>query len=371
MATQPVGEVIDPRDDEEEIVSGGSLSAIEEADRSHQVATAKKFPRSITRFRQELTEIARASQPVAMEMMYSLPRAGNQLVGPSIRFAEAVLSCWGNSRAGVEVVEVNTDDAFVVAEGRFYDCEKNVGIAIRTRRRNVTKKKDGDSYQVTGAAASSLALRNAILRGVPKALWADIFEQAKMTAAGTAESIAKTRSEMLKLFTALGITEARIYAALGVAGQADLGTEEIVAMKAWHRQLINKESKIEDIFGNREDTEIDEFMDALNWNETTRRMARKNFAGRPAELLEHVRAEAARAGIQVVAKAQASPNEPKEADTAKGDGASPAAETTSAKTAEDKSSQTSTPQSASVASSGTTGAASTSRASNASAKPKW
>ena len=44
MATQPVGQVINPgMDEEEEIVTGGTLSAIEEADRSSMVATAKKL----------------------------------------------------------------------------------------------------------------------------------------------------------------------------------------------------------------------------------------------------------------------------------------------------------------------------------------
>src|ERR1700744_5926652 len=166
-ATAPTaGQVMPPGLAEEEIVvAGGSLSAIEEADRTSMVATAKKFPRSITQFTKELTEIAQMNQAVAKEMMYSVPRAGKQLIGPSVRFAEALITCWGNARAGVEVVDIDKDA--ITAEGRFYDCEKNVGIAVRVRRRITDKngnRFNADMISVTGAAASSIALRGAILR---------------------------------------------------------------------------------------------------------------------------------------------------------------------------------------------------------------
>jgi len=302
MATQ--GQVIPPNTDEE-VVSESSLSVHEEADRSHQVATAKKFPRSITAFRNELKAIAIASQPVAMEMMYSLPRAGKQLVGPSIRFAEALVSCWGNARVGVEVVDVDRRDGVVVAEGRFYDCEKNVGFAIRTRRRNVMTKKDDDSYQVTGNAASSIALRNAILRGVPKALWNDIFELAKQTAAGDAASLETIRVEMIKLFTALGVTENRLFAALGIPGIADMGPDEIVAMKAWRKQLQSKDSTIEEIFGYPEDVEIEWLMDAMEWPEAKKRSSKQNFTKDKTGHLTYLRMEASKSGITYSSKAGA------------------------------------------------------------------
>lgn len=321
MAT---GTVMPPEQDEDELVAGeSSLSIHEEADRSHQVSTAKKFPRSITKFRNDLTAIAMASQPVAMEMMYSLPRAGKQLIGPSVRFAEALVVCWGNARVGVEVVDVDTHEQVVVAEGRFYDCENNVGFAIRTRRRNVMTKKDADSYQVTGASASSIALRNAILRGVPKALWADIFEKAKATASGGAASIATIREELTKFFAALGVTQVKLHATLGIEGAADMGPDEIVAMSAWRKQLQAKESTIEDIFGSPDDDEIEWLTKVLGWTETQKRMSKSNFAHSKAEHLAYVRAEAAKANIvyssakaaQPQPKAQTGPQEVKPAAT--------------------------------------------------------
>lgn len=301
MASSP--EVLSPEQDEEEVVPlSNALSKIEEADRSHQIATARKYPRSITKFVQELTELSCLNQATAMEMIYSLPRAAKQIVGPSVRFAEAVASCYGNLRVGAEVVDVDRHDGIVTAEGRFYDCEKNVGIALRKRRRIVAKTINADSIQVTGDAINSIAYRDAILRGVPKALWFPVWQKAKSTAAGDAKSIETIRAQMIQTFNALGIQTVQIYNALSeaaghsIAGTADLGPDEILALQAWHKQLKEGDCTIEDIFGSPLDAEIDECMTALGWSETKKRMTRDNYKGRREELLGYVREQAKVAG---------------------------------------------------------------------------
>lgn len=311
MATQPHGQVIPPgTDDDEEILSGGSLSQLEEADRSHQVATAQKFPRRMQKFVDDLTELACLSQETAQAMIYSLPRAGKQLVGPSIRFAEAAVSCWRNVRAGVEVIDVDRREGVVTAEGRFYDCETNVGLAVRVRRRIVAKKIDGDSIQITGAAASSIALRGAILRGVPQALWLPVFEKAKATAAGENKSVDEVRGRLIAVFTTLGITEARVFKALGVPGSADIGKDEILAMQAWHRQLKAKDSTIEDIFGSPARDEVEDLMAALQWNEAKRKLSDSSFKGNLTGQLEYLRAEVAKMGGAARATMGSTENKP-------------------------------------------------------------
>ena len=298
MAAQP--QIISPgeyEEDEQEIVSDGSLTAYEEAERTSQVTIAKKYPRSLTHFRKELSEIARMNQPVAMEMMYSVPRAGKQLIGPSVRFAEAVLSAWGNCHAAVRIKDVAGD--FIIAESAFYDAEKNARLTVEVKRRITDKQGkrfNADMIGVTGAAASSIALRGAILRGVPKALWADLFEQAKKTAAGDVDSIQKTRTEMVALFRALGVTDPMLMNALNVQGMADVGTDEIVALQAWHKQLLARQCTLEDIFGSSDDAEIDSLMETLRWNEAQKTMARTNYKGRRADLLDYLRAQAKTAG---------------------------------------------------------------------------
>ncbi|HEV2709117.1 MAG TPA: hypothetical protein VGU67_02790 [Edaphobacter sp.] len=357
MAAQP--QILSPgeyEEDEQEIISTGALTAYEEAERTSQVAIAKKYPRSLTIFRKELSEIARMNQPVAMEMMYSVPRAGKQLIGPSVRFAEAVLSAWGNCHAAVRIKDVAGD--FIIAESAFYDAEKNARLTVEVKRRITDKQGkrfNADMIGVTGAAASSIALRGAILRGVPKALWADLFEQAKKTAAGDVASMEKTRSEMVAVFRALGVTDAMLMNALNVQGMADVGTDEIVAMTAWHKQLVSKECTLEDIFGSTDDAEIEQTMEALNWNEAQKTMARTNYKGRRSELLEYVRGLAKTAneatGAKPVAVKAATPraSAPKETDTAAKESATATTENTTGTTAAASTSPESSPAKTTVA----------------------
>ena len=61
---------------------------------------AKKFPRD----EYEATErIKRACQrtTLAEQAIYSYPRGGQNVTGPSIRLAEAMAQCWGNLDYGI------------------------------------------------------------------------------------------------------------------------------------------------------------------------------------------------------------------------------------------------------------------------------
>ena len=278
-----------PEDEQEIDLSSSSLSAIEEADRSHMIRTAKANPRSITAFIEELTAIACHSQETAMEMMYSIPRDGKQLIGPSIGFAEAALAVWGNARAGSEVVETNPIDGYVVAEGRYYDCEKNVGRAIRKRRRVVARKVTPDAIQVTGDAACSIATREAILRSIPKPLWKPVWMKARLTAAGDVKSVEQVRNGLIDSFHKMGVTDIQLFNALNVKGPADLGPDEIIAMNSWKNQLQEGSAILEDIFGSTDDAEIESGMKTLGWNEGKKTMAFNQYKGNRGELLKYVR----------------------------------------------------------------------------------
>jgi hypothetical protein len=306
MSTNPANpEYLRPGEDEEdveEIESSSALTAIEEADRSHMIRTAKQNPRSITKFITDLKEIACFNQQTAMEMMYSVPRDGKQLIGPSIGFAEAALAVWGNARAGSEVVETNPHEGYVVAEGRFYDCEKNVGRAIRKRRRIVAKKITPDSIQVTGDAACSIATREAILRSIPKPLWKPVWEQAKETALGKAMSVDQARNALVDVFKKMGITEVQLCNALQVAGIADIGGDEIIALQAWKKQLNEKQCTLEDLFGSPLDAEIEQIMNDLQWSSTKKNMSRDAYKGRREEHLAYLKQQAAAAGKTVTEK---------------------------------------------------------------------
>lgn len=213
-------------------VEGGTVALLNRSEIDMQVSTAHKFPRSIKRFRQEALAMVTLNESVAESCIYALPRSGKTIEGPSARFAEVVASAWGNCRAGARVVSDAGD--FITAQGVFHDLERNVAITYEVQRRitnNKGQRFNADMIGVTGNAASSIALRNAILKGVPKAFWDDMYQAARATVMGDFQTLANRRAEALKAFIALGVSNAQVFAKLGVAGIEDIGLEHLVVLR--------------------------------------------------------------------------------------------------------------------------------------------
>ncbi len=178
------------------------------------------------------------NEQVAQECIYSLPRkekdqATGQWVikpieGPSARFAEVVASAWGNSRAGARVV--NDQGDFVTAQGVFHDLERNVAITYEVQRRITNSRGErykADMIGVTANAACSIALRNAILKGVPKAFWADMYDAARQAAIGNVQTLAARRSRALAVLQKMGVQQETVFAFLKIAGIEDITLEHL------------------------------------------------------------------------------------------------------------------------------------------------
>lgn len=207
------------------------VSMISRAEIDQQIATAKKYPRSIKRFVDEATAMVTLNESIAQQCIYALPRDGKVVEGASARFAEIVASAWGNCRAGARVV--NETGEFITAQGVFHDLERNVAITFEVQRRITNKsgkRFSADMIGVTGNAASSIALRNAILKGVPKAFWDNLYQKARAVVAGDIKTLANKRAEAIKQFQIYGVTEAQILAKLGREGVADIGIDDLVVL---------------------------------------------------------------------------------------------------------------------------------------------
>src|SRR5688500_14733606 len=83
---------------------GDALAALNRSEIDMQISTAKKYPRSVTRFKRDVESLACLDEETAATMFYSLPRGGKNIIGPSVRFAEVVASSWGNIRSGARVI---------------------------------------------------------------------------------------------------------------------------------------------------------------------------------------------------------------------------------------------------------------------------
>lgn len=225
---------------------------IARAEIDQQITTARAYPRSLKQVTDRIFSLATLDKESAEESMYALPRGGKPITGPSIRFAEVVKQAYGNCRAAARVVHVDRDEKFVEAEGIFHDLETNVATTARVRRRIVDSKGklySDDMIIVTGNAACSIALRNAIMGGVPKPLWRRAYEAVQLTIKGDITTLSENRTAAVKAFATYGVSPEQVFAALGVNGGEDITVEHIPVLRGMFGTLRNGEATVEEMFG--------------------------------------------------------------------------------------------------------------------------
>lgn len=208
------------------------IAVLNKSEIDQQISTAKKYPRSIVAFRREALEMVTLSEAVAESCIYAIPRDGKTIEGPSARFAEIIVSAWGNTRSGARVV--SDAGEFVTAQGVFHDLERNNSITYEVQRRIVNRsgKRFGtDMIGVTANAACSIALRNAILKGVPKAFWEEMYNAARKTIMGDYKTLNNRRAEALAQFQKFGVSAEKVCYTLEVAGVEDIGLEHLVVLR--------------------------------------------------------------------------------------------------------------------------------------------
>lgn len=217
-----------------------------------QVSTAKAYPRAVSKFKAQLETWATGSEEAAEACIFALPRAGKTIEGASIRFAELALASWGNARVRARIIDAGMNDPqFVTVEGAFWDLESNAAVSKEVRRRITDKEGrrfNADMIGITINAASSIAIRNATLAGIPRALWEPVYLKARQVVAGDVQTIANQRSKAIEYLSKFGVTEEMILATVGRAKIEDLDADDIVSLRASARQIRDGEAKVEDAF---------------------------------------------------------------------------------------------------------------------------
>lgn len=233
------------------LVAEDSMAAmISRSEIEQQIATARRFPRSLKRFRDEAIQMVTLSESIAEQCVYALPRDGKTIEGPSARFAEIIASAWGNNRAGARVIDDKGE--FIVAQGGFHDLERNVAITYEVQRCIVDKKGNrfkADMIGVTANAACSIALRNAVLKGVPKAFWEDMYVEARKVIMGNVQTLANRRAAAIETFQRFGVSLEQICQKLGVAGVEDIGLEHLVLLRGMLTAIKEGDTTPEEAFG--------------------------------------------------------------------------------------------------------------------------
>jgi hypothetical protein len=219
---------------EVEVVNANEIAVLEGMERAAidiQVATAKKYPRSITAFRSDLLAWSCEDQAIAKECTYQLPRGGKKIMGASIRYAELAQQAYGNLLVDTKILVDGSKptDKRVIVEGTCRDVERNTASRAQVSRSILNRNGrqfEQHMIETTIAAASAIARRNAIFAIIPRALWNASWEESKRVMLGKAktqkERIANCKAVLKELGAPLGDVEAWLGKRLTDANVDDL-----------------------------------------------------------------------------------------------------------------------------------------------------
>ena len=236
-----------------EVMAPMSANALDRAAIDMQVATAKKYPRSVATAIKEATDLATLDEATAQTMFYVLParkgqRDDKRIQGPSVKLAEIMLGAWGNAR--VEGTIVSEDSRFVTAMGTCWDMERNVAFR-QTVRRRITgrdgRKYSEDMIAQTSNAATSIAMRNVICRTIPRSFTDKVYQAAQLASVGKG-TLAQKRAAALDWFSKKGYDAVRVYRLLEVGGLEDIGIDQIIELRGIVNAVQDGEATLEDIF---------------------------------------------------------------------------------------------------------------------------
>jgi hypothetical protein len=249
----------DPRDGDvqlpTQVLNEQSLAVdLARADIDTQIATAHKYPRVLDTVIKKITTMACYNEAAAENCIYSLPRGGKPIIGPSIGFANIVATAWGNCIDASRMIGVDRANKVVIAEGLFHDLETNRKIVLSEQRRIVGK--NGSLYSddmiiVTSKAAGAIARRNAILQIVPWSITKPIWDQALQIVRGDMETFAERKDKALKAFAQFGVKPEQVFAVLGLKGDADLNLEHIPTLRGMYAALRDQSMTVEEMFDPR------------------------------------------------------------------------------------------------------------------------
>lgn len=236
-----------------EIKQADMLTAINRAEVDIQIATAKQYPRDITRALNTIKTIATLDPETAEDCFYVLKRGrGNDasiIEGVSVRLAEIIAGAWGNMRVATRII--GNDGKTITAQASCHDLETNLAVSLEVKKR-ITDR-NGNTYSedmqvMTGNAASAIAFRNAVLKVVNKSVTKRVIQDIKQVAMGQALSVETSRQRMIDYFAKLGVSQAEVLSYLEVKNVNEIDAEMIFELRGLANALKEGTTTIQDTF---------------------------------------------------------------------------------------------------------------------------
>jgi hypothetical protein len=106
---------------------------------------------------------------------------------------------------------------------------------------------------MTANAACSIALRNAILRGIPQPVWKKLYLLAERTIIGDVKTLSDSRKAVFDQFKPYGLTATLVCQLVGAAGPSEVVGEHLVTLQGMLTALRDGEVSIETLVAESQD----------------------------------------------------------------------------------------------------------------------
>lgn len=224
------------------------------------VATAKAYPRNVKRSTDNAISIATMDIETAKTCGFCVPRGGKTVVGKSVHLAKIIAQTWGNLRVETKVIAVGDKD--ITSQAICFDLENNVAIKVEVKRSIMSKngRFNDDMIIVTGNAANSIALRNAILSVVPTAVSNKVYEASKQAITGDLSDETKRVQMRIKLVSEFkdnyNISESELLKILSINSLAAINADKYIQAAAIWQSLKDGDTSRGDLLGSNSSREI-------------------------------------------------------------------------------------------------------------------
>ena len=238
-----------------EITEAADVSVVYSQDKATidvQIATAKAYPRNIKRSLENAIAIVTMDKDTASTCTYSVPRGGKAITGPSVHLAKILAQVWGNLRVEARVISI--DARQITSEAVCFDLENNLAIKASVKRSIMTKsgRMSDDMITVTGNAANSIALRNAVMSVIPRAIVDKVYGEAKKTITGdisdNAKFLKRRKQVMDGFINTYSLTEKEVLVAIGKAAIDHITPDDLVVLIGIAQAIKDGDTTVEMAF---------------------------------------------------------------------------------------------------------------------------
>ena len=209
-----------------------------------RMVVAKKFPRDEAAAMNRILKSCQRTT-LAESAMYSYPRGGQEVTGPSIRLAECLAQNWGNIEFGY--IELERKQGESTIEAYAWDLETNTRQSKVFTVKHQRDKKGGsqeltesrDIYELIANQASR-RVRSCVLAIIPGDVIDAAIQQCEITLKGGAMnnggSLDELITDMILHFANYGVTEEMLSAYVGKSIEA-FNEKDVVKLRKVYTSL--------------------------------------------------------------------------------------------------------------------------------------